>query len=347
MRLTANNTLILVTGHITKEEVKPGQENRCAEGQRAYETICMNRQWLKQMGVASMNKQNQLMLISVLILILVCSILSGCENIKKAGEDKGKTLLAVSIVPQKTLVEAVCGDMAEVVVAIPPGKSPANYEQTPRESEQLSRAKIYFAIGVPTEDANIMPKLKANKGIRIVRLQEEVAKEYPELNFVPGKRDPHIWLSPKRVKVMVEVIAREMSQLDPENKTKYVNNARRYIAELEMLDKMIIGALERVQNRKLIVFHPAFGYLTDDYGLSMYALEQDGKEATPLRLKEMIDLAKKENIKAVFYQAEISSKQSQAFAEEIGGKTVQLDPLAADYTENMRRMIELMVEVMQ
>jgi zinc transport system substrate-binding protein len=79
----------------------------------------------------------------------------------------------------------------------------------------------------------------------------------------------------------------------------------------------------------------------------MYSLEEEGKEATPRHLADMIDLAKSENIKAIFYQEEIDSSQSKAFAEEIGGRTIQLSPLAADYLENLKAMAQLMAEVMQ
>lgn len=79
----------------------------------------------------------------------------------------------------------------------------------------------------------------------------------------------------------------------------------------------------------------------------MYALEEDGKEATAQHLEEMVDLAKEENIKVIFYQEEIDSSQSEAFAEEIGGKTIQLSPLAADYINNLKNMAQTMAEAMQ
>ena len=58
-------------------------------------------------------------------------------------------------------------------------------------------------------------------------------------------------------------------------------------------------------------------------------------------------LAKEENIKVIFYQEEIDSSQSEAFAEEIGGKTIQLAPLAADYINNLKNMAQTMAEAMQ
>lgn len=138
-----------------------------------------------------------------------------------------------------------------------------------------------------------------------------------------------------------------MSELDPDNASKYNENADIYINQLDELDGQIKEAVKEVQNKKFIVYHPAFGYLADDYGLTMYALQEEGKEAIPQHLQEMIDLAKKEKIKVIFYQEEVDSSQSEAFAEEIGGKTIQLAPLAADYISNFKNMAETMTEVMQ
>ena len=95
------------------------------------------------------------------------------------------------------------------------------------------------------------------------------------------------------------------------------------------------AALSALENRAFIVFHPAFGYFADEYGLTMYALEDEGKEATPRRLMEMVDFARESGIRVIFYQAETDVSQAQAFAEEIGGTCVALDPLAAEYTENL------------
>jgi zinc transport system substrate-binding protein len=146
---------------------------------------------------------------------------------------------------------------------------------------------------------------------------------------------------------MIEVIAEELSNLDPVNRDIYEKNASEYIKELDTLDKDIKNILNDVTNRKFIAFHPAFAYFASDYNLTMYALEEEGKEATPKHLEDMIDLANKENIKVIFYQSEIDSSQSKAFAEEIGGKTVMLSPLADNYIDNLRNMASALAEGMQ
>lgn len=281
------------------------------------------------------------LLISMLVVSSLC--ITGCGNAKTA-EKAEKTIVAVTIVPEQTFAEAVCGDLAEVITMVPSGSSPENYEPTPAEMEKFSKASLYFAIGVPTEEANILPSVG---DVKVVSLQDEVSSVYPDRTFESGERDPHIWLSPKRAKVMVETIANEMGKIDEANKETYTKNAEAYLKQLDEVDKEISAALEGVQSKKFIVYHPAFGYLADDYGLEMYALEKDGKEATAQNLEEMIDLAKTENIKVIFYQEEIDSSQSEAFAEEIGGKTIQLAPLSADYIENLKKMADTMAEAMQ
>lgn len=284
-----------------------------------------------------------------LMIILSLFLLSGCtdnskQNNNNEAKSDAKPIIAVTIVPEKTFVEAVCGDLAEVITMVPPGSSPENYEPAPQEIEKFSKASVYFTIGVPTEEANILP----NAGdVKIIALQDKVAEIYSDRTFESGERDPHIWLSPKRAKVMVEAIAEEMGNLDEINKETYKQNADQYIQQLDQLDKDIAASLNGVQNRKFIVYHPAFGYIAEDYNLQMYALEEEGKESTIQHLKEMIDLAKKERIKVIFYQEEIDSSQSEAFAEEIDGKTIQLQPLAADYINNLKHMAQTMAEVMQ
>ena len=97
---------------------------------------------------------------------------------------------------------------------------------------------------------------------------------------------------------------------------------------------------------KFIAYHPAFGYFAQ-YDITMYALEEEGKEVTISRLKEMADLAKEEKIKVVFYQEETDSLRAKAFAEEIGGKAVMLSPLSGNYIDNLKTMAEKIAESMR
>jgi zinc transport system substrate-binding protein len=278
------------------------------------------------------------------LLTAACSVLlavspAAAKGVKAQGKDadQSRTVVAVSIVPEKTFAEAVCGDFFDVITMIPPGYDPENYEPTPQELVKFSKAAVFFSIGVPAEESHIIPSV--SKKTKIVHLSDEVAEVYPDRKMGDG-RDPHIWLSPKRAVVMIQIMEREFSVLDPAHSSIFKKNAEAYTAKINAADKLMRTKLSGVKNRSFIVFHPAFGYFADDFGFTMYALEEEGKEATAGRMMELTDTAKKEHIKAVFYQAEIDSSQAKALAEEIGGKTIQLEPLSADYIANLERMAD-------
>ena len=97
-------------------------------------------------------------MLATIILLTACSVpaISGREDVDRSGSPQ-KLKVAVTIVPQKTFVEAIAGDLAEVVLLVPPGYSPGNYAPTPLGMATLSECKLYFSIGIPTEKPNILP----------------------------------------------------------------------------------------------------------------------------------------------------------------------------------------------
>jgi zinc transport system substrate-binding protein len=276
----------------------------------------------------------------MVLILLIFKLYGEAREREPASSVAYKPVAAVSIVPQKTLIEAIAGDRVDVVVMIPPGSSPETYEPSPREMENFNRAGVYFTIGVPVEETSILPQAELSRR-RIVALHKEAVGQYPDVLFPDGSRDPHIWLSPRRVQVMAEVMAEEMGRLDPAHADLYKEKAREYTAELAALDEELQALFSALPKKKFMVFHPAFGYLAADYGLEMYALEEEGKEARMRSLRTMIDFARAEGIKTIFCSDEHSSRQAEAFAEEIRGKVVVLSPLAEDYIENMREMAAL------
>jgi len=287
--------------------------------------------------------------VSILTMVLLALGLSSCQASAGQSEadttDSGAALtIAVGIVPEASFIEAVAGDLATVVTLIPPGYSPANYQPTAQEMQALSDAVVYFTLQMPTEQANILPKVSDfNDDIEIVDLRAAVANVYPLLN-TDGEEitsdesdsvDPHLWLSPKRAIVMVQTIADKLSAIDEPNADTYQANAADYIAKLEALDTQIRQTLSSVDNKTFLIYHAAYGYYAHDYGLNMVAIEIEGKQATAEEMQSVIDYAKQNGIKTVFYQEEFDSTQAETIAEEIGGAVQTVAPLSADYIQGL------------
>lgn len=268
-------------------------------------------------------------------LALLLALLAVVLPLASCGGGDGREVIAVTIPPEAALVRAVAGEDFRILTMVPPGYSPEAYEPTVRTMMEFSDARLFFSIGVPVDEATLIPSL--SEDTRHIALNSVVSANYPDLT-IDGGRDPHIWLSPSRAALMVAAIADELSALRPDRAAAYRENAAAYIAAIGEADGRIRTALDGSGVREFIVYHPAFGYLADEYGLVMYALEEHGREATAAHLAESIEHARERGIKVIFYQAETDGRQAEAFAAELGGRAVRLEPLSENYIENLEQM---------
>ena len=271
--------------------------------------------------------------------MLCIALLAGCS----AAPQKEKPHIAVAIPPVAAFVKAVAGDLCTVQTLVPKGYSPETYAPTPKELSDAFSADLYFSAGVPAEAEASLPHL--NPETETVFLDKVCDGVYPP-RMMGETADPHRWLSPKRAAVMVEEIARVLSVKFPEHASLFEHNKSVFLAEIAAAEAKLTETLEGVSDRTFLVFHPAFGYFADDFGLTMIALQEDGKEASPKRITELVDLARAEGVRVIFYQDEINSRQAESVARELDGTTVALDPLSDSYIENLRTMAKTISEAM-
>jgi zinc transport system substrate-binding protein len=285
---------------------------------------------------------------TVLMLLLAASLIAAAAGCNREAVTTGKTVVAVTILPQAGFVEAIGGDKVEVVVMVPPGASPHTYEVTPDQMTRLSNARMYAKVGSPVEfELAWMDKLIAvNKSMLVVDCSQGIDLIGSQDPDEPGL-DPHIWLSVKNAKTMVQNICDGLVQVDAANQAYYEENCAAYLEELTKLDSDLAADLSGVSNRSFIVFHPAFGYFARDYDLKQIAVEQEGKEPDADYIVRLIEEAKEQEIRVVFVSPQYSTKSAELIAKEIGGKVVIIDPLAKDFIENMRAVESAMKQAME
>ncbi|WP_432734652.1 metal ABC transporter solute-binding protein, Zn/Mn family [Maridesulfovibrio sp. FT414] len=264
--------------------------------------------------------------------------------------------VTVSILPLKYFVEKIGGDHVEVNVMVRPGSSPATYEPQPKQMAQLSRADVYFAIGVPFERA-WLPRFKsANSKLNIVDLGESVVRipmqnhvhseEQAEEHHEPDRHDhedefladPHIWLSPALARIMSMQIRDTLSGIDPANSKEYRANQLSLAEEISRLDEELLKMFSGGQGgTSFMVYHPSWGYFARCYGLRQIPIEIEGKEPSPKELGQLTEFAKRNSVTAIFVQPQFSRKSAEAIASSIGAKVLVADPLAEDWAENLRK----------
>ena len=239
----------------------------------------------------------------------------------------------VSIVPQKYFVERVGGDEVKVHVMVKAGESPATFNPNPKKMSELANSNLYFSIGVPFEKIWIS---------RIKAIQ-------PSLIFVPlnnalqskknskEKSDPHIWLSPPLAKIMAEKIKDALSKQNPERAEFFKNNYSALAKDLDALHNEIRTTIDAGTTRRFMVFHPAWSYFAETYGLEQIPIEYQGKEPGPRALQKIVTKGKNLKIKVIFVQKQFGLLIAQKISKMIGASVQEIDPLSENYLENMRK----------
>lgn len=290
-------------------------------------------------------------LVSAVLVVLVFAafFVDTGEKTTLENQRTDKIDIMVSILPQVDFVERIGGDKVEVSEMIPPGFSPATYDPSPEKLQELQNADIYFRIGkIAFEQAQMEKLSQINSEMKIVDTSEGVTfLQFAGDEDEEAGDDPHIWLSPKLVKIQAENIYNALVRFSPENEEYFTEKYNVFLADLYNLDARLTEAFLPITGQSILVYHPAFGYLANAYGFNQQAIEIEGKDPTPAQLKEIIDTAKKENIKVIFVQEQFSTDSAQAVAEEIEGAVVQIDPLAQDYFANLELMVQTIVGSVQ
>ena len=260
--------------------------------------------------------------------------------------DKGWTEpipVFVSILPQKYFVERIGGEQVKVEVMVNPGESPATFNPNPKKMSLLSQAKLYFSIGVPFETIWIDRIQSIHSNLQFVPLHDEAHDKsgtdqghgHPSRHS-HGSSDPHIWTSPAKVKLMAKKIKETLVRAEPQKEKYFEANLRAFHNDLDALDRDIREILARSDNHRFLVFHPAWSYFAEDYGLEQISIEDGGKEPGARTLQKIIEKGKKLGIKVIFVQKQFSLSIAKKIAKMIGATVREMDPLAEDYLENMR-----------
>jgi zinc transport system substrate-binding protein len=119
------------------------------------------------------------------------------------------------------------------------------------------------------------------------------------------------------------------------------------ISRIDSLDAQINKTLEDIDNRSFLIFHPALSYFARAYQLEQVAVQHEGKEPSPARLRNLIDEAREKNIRAVLIQEQFSTDEAQTLAEELNAEVIQVDPLAYNWMENMMTIARKMQKALK
>ena len=247
-----------------------------------------------------------------LYLLFLSLFATGCTS---STRQTAKERLYVSILPLRSIIEQIVGDDFKVDVLVPAGASPESFEPTPRQYVALNRSKLLEGSCAHGHTHEPTEKARASEG------------------HAHGI-DPHIWTSPRALKQMAANAYDALRTSFPDS-VRYTENYEKLLVRLDSLDTACAEALRQADVHTIVIYHPALTYYAADYGLEQLAVEHDGKEPSARHLARLIEEARRKKVRRVFYQAQYPASTVKVIAEDIGARSVKIDPLREDVIENI------------
>ena len=274
-------------------------------------------------------------LASLLIIIVIISC--GRRSVNDSR------IISVSIAPFKYFVDEIAGDNFSVNIMVPAGSNPHIYEPYPDQISKLRQSIAYISNGYLGFEAAWFDRFEEmNRSMKKLSLGDFIEPIAPKHNH-EGQHyeiaDPHYWVSPLCAMKMASSIRDLLIGLDPKNSEEYNDNFRELASKINVVDSMARELTSLPGRKVFMIYHPNLGYLARDYGLEEIAVEEDGKEPSPLRMRELIDFAKKENIRVIMVQKEYDTRNARAIADEAGCRIMVIDPLSENWNSATTEII--------
>ncbi|MBS4026282.1 MAG: zinc ABC transporter substrate-binding protein [Clostridia bacterium] len=312
------------------------------------------------------------LVISSLGLLLLVGCGSSNRSIQEANQIEEEQVppikVMASIFPLADIIKQIGGDLVEVSTFLPPGASEHTYELTPQQVKDFNESELYVKIGHGLEffDSKLMDNQEGRqlKEVVFADMVELVAVEIVTLasltkNDKKGHShshddddddhdhegpDPHVWLDPVLVRdILVPAIYESLVQLRPEDGDIFAENKIRFQEQLSELNDLIVAETNTFSHRNFIVFHSAWRYFSQRYGLTDVNIEEfPSQEVSLKRVAEVVEIARLTGAKAIFAEPQFSPRAAQVIAQEFGGEVLILDPLGGPSFPGRDSYISLM-----
>jgi zinc transport system substrate-binding protein len=275
------------------------------------------------------------------------------------GSAQAEVKVLASIKPLQLIAAAVQDGVAIPEVLLPPGASPHNYALRPSDVRKVQSVDLLYWIGPDME--GFMPRVLNGRTLPSVAVQDlpglklrhfaednhshaEEADEHDH-DHRPGSLDAHLWLSPANARVIAAKMAADLSAADSVNAARYQSNLKAFDERLDALDARLKKRLGGIEGKPYFVFHEAFDYFEDAYGLkhagvfSVAAEVQPGAQHVAAMRARLQEVGKT----CVFSEPPLRPRLAETLVAGLPVKLAQLDALGG-YTPATAQGYEQVLE---
>lgn len=284
-----------------------------------------------------------------------------------AASAQAEVRVLTSIKPLQLIASAIQGEGETPQVLLPAGASAHHYALRPSDMRQLEEAQLIYWIG-PSLETFLTPVLKAHtsKAVAIQTLSglnlrhfgsdahshEHGAHSHEheteaDADHQPGALDSHLWLSAHNAQVIAQRMAADLSALAPEKADVYAANLKTFEARLQKLQETLKKQIAPLTHKSFFVFHEAYNYFEEDYGLKHRAAFHISEETQPgaKHVALLREELKSAGPSCVFSEPPSRPRLAQNLSQGLPVTLAELDPLGAHISVGPQGYEQLLKEI--
>ena len=272
------------------------------------------------------------------LVILCCLILSSASFAGKpalATSTKEPLNVVVTIPVLKDLAEQVGGPYVHVTSLLKGYENEHTYSPKPSDLVAVRNAQLLFEIGLGLEVwvANLVKSagqssltlVTTSKGIGLISDEPEEAGHHDG----HARGNPHIWMDPENAVTMMRHITEALVHADPDHAQEFRQNQAAYLKRLDHVRAELTERLQKVSDKRFVAHHPAWPYFARRFGFEIVGTiqTQSASEPSAVQIRRLIETIKKQRVKAVVSEIQLSQKLPELLARETGARVVVLTTL--------------------
>lgn len=241
--------------------------------------------------------------------------------------------VVVTIPVLKDLAEQVGGPHVRVTSLLSGYENEHTYSPKPTDLVAVRKARLLLEIGMGLEVwVSSLVKNAGSRSLRVITTSQGVelirddAEAHEETHHEGKAGNPHIWLDPENVAIMLRHITDALIEVDPSHTAEFQANQSAYLQRLGQLQKELSARTQRLSDRRFIAHHPAWPYLAKRFSLDIVGTihMQSGTEPSALHLQSLIEKIRRENIRVVVSEVQLSRRLPELLARETKAHIVVL-----------------------
>lgn len=300
---------------------------------------------------------------STVILLMLLALLTACGSpaAPLAGGTAAKKTIVVTYSVLGAIVKELVGDAAQVVVSMPNGQDPHEWEPSAKDIELLMKADLIVQNGLGLEGGmeKTLAQAKdsgvtfftAAKHIRIRNVGAGEGLPTGDPDQAAGAKDPHLWMDPLAMKDVAAALA---IQLQADLSIDAGIRASSLASRLDALNTEIAAEVAKLPeaNRKLVTGHESLGYFAQRYGFTLVGAIiptiSSQAEVSAADLSTLKGLITKNQVRAIFSELGTPPQVAQMIGQETGAKVIPLAthtlPDDGSYATFMRNLAGVIIE---